>query len=127
LCSISHAAPRDIATYVYYTGIKPFTRQEVYVARGLRDRKMQRVLMQFFKPESWFTVCEALIGAQRADLIGNGCDCLIPANPAREALEKRRRDAPRAALHKKARQVGGVHFHPSGGVCGDELSQEQVW
>ena len=57
---------------------------------------MRRALMQFFKPENWFTVREALIRARRQDLIGSGCDCLIPANPPREALETRRREANRA-------------------------------
>src|SRR5437879_7773653 len=84
---------RDIATCLYYTGIDPFTKQEVYVAKGLRDRKMQRALMQFFKPENWFTVREALIEAGRQDLIGSGCDCLIPAQPPKEAIEARRRRA----------------------------------
>jgi uncharacterized radical SAM protein YgiQ len=86
-------APFDIATALYYTGIDPFTKQQVYVAKGLRDRKMQRALMQFFKPENWFTVREALIQAGRQDLIGNGCDCLIPAQPPKEAIEARRRRA----------------------------------
>jgi uncharacterized radical SAM protein YgiQ len=86
-------APFDIATCMYYTGIDPFTKQEVYVAKGLRDRKMQRALMHFFKPENWFTVREALIEAGRQDLIGNGCDCLIPAQPPREAIVARRRRA----------------------------------
>src|SRR5437660_1970417 len=86
-------APFDIATALYYTGIDPFTKQQVYVAKGLRDRKMQRALMQFFKPENYFTVREALIQAGRQDLIGNGCDCLIPAHPPREAIEARRRQA----------------------------------
>ena len=72
---------------MYYTGINPFTKEEVYIARNLRDRKMQRALMQFFKPENWFTVREALIEAGRQDLIGNGCDCLIPAQPPKEAVE----------------------------------------
>lgn len=83
----------DIATALYWTGIDPFTKQEVYVAKGLKDRKMQRALMQFFKPENWFTVREALIQAGRQDLIGNGCDCLIPAQPPKEAIEARRRRA----------------------------------
>jgi uncharacterized radical SAM protein YgiQ len=94
-------APFDIATAVYYTGIDPFTKQEVYVAKGLKDRKMQRALMQFFKPDNWFTVREALIQAGRQDLIGNGCDCLIPAQPPKEAIEARR---------AKANQVGD-HYH----------------
>jgi hypothetical protein len=96
-------APFDVATCIYYTGIDPFTRQQVYVARGLRDRKMQRALMQFFKPENWFTVREALIQAGRADLIGNGCDCLIPAQPPKEAIEARRHRANEAAR--------GDHYH----------------
>jgi uncharacterized radical SAM protein YgiQ len=86
-------APFDIATCMYYTGIDPFTKQEVYIARHLRDRKSQRALLQFFKPENWFTVREALIQAGRQDLVGNGCDCLIPAQPPKEAIEARRRRA----------------------------------
>ena len=64
---------------------------------------MQRALMQFFKPENYFTVREALIQTSRADLIGNGCDCLIPAQPPKEALEARRRQANAA--------VQGDHYH----------------
>jgi hypothetical protein len=82
---------------MYYTGIDPFTKEEVYVARHLRDRKLQRALMQFFKPKNLFTVREALIQAGHQDLIGSGCDCLIPAQPPQEALEARRRRANEAA------------------------------
>jgi len=94
---------RDIATALYYTGIDPFTKKPVHVAKAMRDRRMQRALMQFFKPENWFTVREALIEAGRQDLIGSGCDCLIPAQPPKEALAKRRRQANQA--------VQGDHYH----------------
>jgi len=96
-------APFDIATAIYFTGIDPFTGEEVYVAKGLRDRKMQRALMQFFKPENYFMVREALLKAGRGDLIGNGCDCLIPAQPPRQAIEARRRQANGTAE--------GDHYH----------------
>jgi len=92
----------DIATYLYYTGIDPFTKKEVHVAKGINDRKMQRAIMQFFKPENYFTVREALIAAGRADLIG-GCEGLIPAQPQKEALEARCRQANNA--------VQGDHYH----------------
>ena len=88
-------APFDVATAMYYTGLDPFTRKPVHVARHLRDRKLQRALMQFFKPENYFEVRRALEQAGRQDLIGSGCDCLIPAKPPREALEARRKDANR--------------------------------
>ncbi len=86
-------APFDIATCMYYTGIDPITKQEVYIARNLRDRKVQRALLQFFKPENYFEVRKALLDAGRSDLIGNGCDALIPAQPPKEALQARRDQA----------------------------------
>jgi uncharacterized radical SAM protein YgiQ len=95
-------APLDIATCAYYTGIDPFTKKPVQTARNLHDRKLQRALMQFFKPENYFEVREALIQAGRADLIG-GCEGLIPANPPPEAIEARRRLA-NAALRND-------HYH----------------
>jgi hypothetical protein len=54
---------------------------------------LQRLLLQFFKPENYFLVREALLEAGRGDLIGGGCDCLIPAQPPKEAIEARRRRA----------------------------------
>ncbi len=63
---------------------------------------MQRALMQFFKPENYFTVREALIEAGRADLIG-GCEGLIPANPPKEAIEAKRRQA--------NQELRGDHYH----------------
>ena len=86
-------APFDIATCMYYTGLDPFTGEAVHTAKGLRDRKMQRALMQFFKPDNYFMVREALLKAGRSDLIGSGCDALIPANPPKAALEAKRRQA----------------------------------
>jgi uncharacterized radical SAM protein YgiQ len=86
-------APFDVATAMYYTGLDPFTKKPVYIARQLRDRKLQRALLQFFKPENYFEVREALIKAGRQDLIGEGCDSLIPSRPPKEAIERRRADA----------------------------------
>ena len=51
---------------------------------------MRRALMQFFKPENYFEVRKALEQVGRTDLIGGGCDCLIPAQPPKESLAARR-------------------------------------
>ncbi|MCL6503990.1 MAG: DUF3362 domain-containing protein, partial [Pirellulales bacterium] len=96
-------SPFDIAACMYHTGLDPFTKQPVYVAKHLRDRKLQRALLQFFKPENYFEVRRALEQAGRHDLIGNGCDCLIPAHPPKEAIEARRRRAQAA--------FAGDHYH----------------
>jgi radical SAM superfamily enzyme YgiQ (UPF0313 family) len=86
-------APFDVATTMYYTGMDPFSKKPVFIAKHLRDRKLQRALMQFFKPENYFEVRKALIKAGRQDLIGQGCDALIPERAPREAIDSRRNDA----------------------------------
>ena len=115
-------------------GIDPFTKKPVYIARQLRDRKLQRALMQFFKPENYFEVREALQQAKRTDLIGDGCDSLIPSRPPREALKKRQQDAnqrfagnyvhtppgtgagktPKPGRQKQSRREGGQGYRPKG-------------
>ena len=103
------ALPRDIATCMWYTGIDPMTGRPVQVARHLRDRKLQRALLQFFKPENYFEVRKALEEAGRTDLIGGGCDALIPAQPPKEALRARR------AHTNQAVRDDHVHTVPNAG------------
>ena len=77
--------PMDIATCMYHTGLDPMTGEEVYVPRGTRERRWQRALLQFFKPENDADVREALTQAGREDLIGDGPDALIPRQPPAQA------------------------------------------
>jgi uncharacterized radical SAM protein YgiQ len=109
-------APFDIATCMYYTGIDPFTKKPVTIAKNLRDRKLQRALMQFFKPENYFEVREALIEAKRTNLIG-GCEGLIPANPPKEAIEARRKRANAG--------VKGDHYHTVANPASGEEAGER--
>jgi len=71
--------PFDVATCMYHTGLDPATMRPVYVSKGARERRLQRALLQFFLPENYADVREALHQAGRADLIGDGPECLIPA------------------------------------------------
>jgi hypothetical protein len=103
--------PFDVATCMYYTGLDPFTGAEVYTAKHLRNRKLQRALLQFFKPENYFEVREALLKAGRADLIGSGCDALIPAQPPKAALRVRMERANRAVTE-------GRYVHTIAGEAG---------
>ncbi|UCG16025.1 MAG: YgiQ family radical SAM protein [Phycisphaerales bacterium] len=101
-------APMDVATCMYYTGIDPFTKKPVPVARRLRDRRLQRALAQFFKPENYFLAREALLKAGRSDLIGYGADALILPKPPPGAGR-----APRAPS-APARRSGSARTTPTG-------------
>lgn len=98
-------APMDVATCMYYTGLDPNTMQPVQTVKKLRDRKVQRALMQFFKPENYFTVREALETSGRKDLIGSGEHCLIPAKAPKEAMALKSKGRP-LARNKKGKTVG---------------------
>jgi uncharacterized radical SAM protein YgiQ len=109
-------APFDIATCMYYTGIDPFTGEEVVTARKLSDRKSQRALLQFFKPENYFEVRKALLEAGRGDLIGSHCDALIPAQPPRAALQAR--------MSKASQDLGaGRYVHTIPGASPTEVDR----
>jgi len=96
-------APFDVATAMYHTGIDPFTRKPVHVARHPRERRQQRALMQFFKPENHAAVRRALIEAGRGDLIGHGADALVPPAPAGGAARGRRREGAGASGGERGR------------------------
>ena len=93
--------------------LRKVTLKPVKVARKMRDRRFQRALLQFFKPENWFEVREALREAGRTDLIGDHREALIPANPPREAVVARRRKA-EEALEKKDKRSAGYRPHRRG-------------
>ena len=108
-------SPFDIAACMYHTGLDPMTKRPVTVTKGLRDRRMQRALLQFFKPENYFEVRRALEEAGRHDLIGSGCDCLIPTRPPKEALDRKRREATQAFTER----TSGDHIRGKPGTAGD--------
>jgi len=82
-------APMDIATCMFHTGIDPESMKPVKVATRPSDRALQRALLQFFLPENYFEVRKALKLAGREDLIGDGPECLIPAQPSRAVGDAR--------------------------------------
>ena len=72
-----YPTPGTISTAMFYTGLDPYTLQEVYVPKTEEEKAMQRALLQYFIPENKPLVIKALIKAGRRDLIGNGKKCLV--------------------------------------------------
>jgi uncharacterized radical SAM protein YgiQ len=72
-----YPTPGTLSTAMYYTGKNPWTGEAIYVARGERERAMQRALLHYSRPENRELVREALMRAGRRDLIGPGPKCLV--------------------------------------------------
>ena len=99
---------------MFYTGLDPYTLEPVYVAKDPSEKAMQRVLLQYYKPENQRKVIEALIKAGRRDLIGHGEGKLVApdAQYAREQREyeqsqqRGKRGAPSKGAARNARYSG---------------------
>jgi radical SAM superfamily enzyme YgiQ (UPF0313 family) len=102
--------PFDVATCMYHTGLDPATMRPVYVPKGGRERRLQRALLQFFLPENYELVREALHQGGRADLIGDGSECLIPSRPPRAAKGKARETGGHGR-QARASAAGGYRPH----------------
>ena len=95
-----YPTPGTASTVMFYTGYDPLTMKPVYCARDYEEKRLQRALLQFNRPENAPLVREALRKCGRTELIGYGPDCLV--RPERTGTEhkggasapKRRSDKP---------------------------------
>jgi hypothetical protein len=82
--------------------------KNVEVARRLKDRREQRAVLQYWKPENWRTVRTLLIRVGRTDLIGHGSDCLIrPTEPGRRKQDRSDLSGSRSGYRHAARKGTG--------------------
>lgn len=72
-----YPTPGTISTTMYYTGLDPYTMQEVYCAKNPHEKAMQRALLQYYNLSNAPLIEEALRKAKRFDLIGNSEHCLV--------------------------------------------------
>jgi uncharacterized radical SAM protein YgiQ len=80
--------PMSMATCMYYTGIDPFTREPVYTAKDLRDKRLQKALLLYWDPAHHDEAREALVKAGCADRIGTKPHCLVPPATGKGSLPR---------------------------------------
>lgn len=64
-----YPTPGTLSTCMYYAEMDPFTEQPIFVAKTIEEKKLQRGLLHFNKPENRVLVLKALKIARREDLI----------------------------------------------------------
>ncbi len=109
-----YPTPSTVSTVMYYTGLDPRDMKPVYVCRNPHEKAMQRALIQYRNPKNYDLVMEALIAADRRDLIGFDKKCLIRprrkeqapgGRQDRKAPKKTARKSPIRNVHKKKERV----------------------
>ena len=85
-----YPTPGTMSTAMFHTGLDPRDMKPVYVPRDYNEKAMQRALMQYYNPNNHKLVRQALLKAERDDLIGWGANCLIPPY-----LRENKKDAPK--------------------------------
>ena len=63
-----YPTPGTLATCMYYTEMDPFTMEPIYVAKTVKEKKLQRALLHFNKKKNREAVKEALRMVGREDL-----------------------------------------------------------
>jgi uncharacterized radical SAM protein YgiQ len=94
--------PMSLATAMYHSGRDPIrpvrhAGEEVFTAKGLRQRRLHKAFLRWHDPENWPILREALQRMGRSDLIGPGPDQLVPRGGTAPAA------APRPGLRAKGR------------------------
>ena len=62
-----YPTPGTASTTMYYTGIDPFSGKEVYVPKNYEEKRMQRALLQYNRPENRQLVKKAIELSHRYD------------------------------------------------------------
>lgn len=87
-----YPTPGTVSTAMFYTELDPYTLEPVYVPKTMKEKQMQRALLQYFNPKNKELVIEALKKAGRTDLIGTGKNCLVNAPQGEKFVNKGRQN-----------------------------------
>ncbi|MDE7286115.1 MAG: YgiQ family radical SAM protein, partial [Lachnospiraceae bacterium] len=108
-----YPTPSTLSTVMYYTGIDPRNKKEVYVCRNPHEKAMQRALIQYRNPKNYELVYEALTKAGRDDLIGFDKKCLIRPKGGKTdgAVPSHKRSKNKTDLvgRKKKKTIRNIH------------------
>ncbi len=90
--------PMALASAMYYSGKNPLKKvtrnsENVDTVKNARQRKLHKAFLRYHDPDNWPLLRQALKRMGRADLIGNGKQCLVPAWQPRKQNPRNRRRA----------------------------------
>ena len=100
-----YPTPGTLSTTMFYTELDPRDMTPVYVPKSKEEKKMQRALLQFGRPQNYEMVYKALIQSGRTDLIGFGPNCLIKPRDGSQVPDQKRGTGSGKSVRGKGRAV----------------------
>jgi hypothetical protein len=99
------------ATAMYHSEMNPLRKitrdgERVKVPKGLRVRRLHKAFLRYHDANNWPVLREALRRMGRADLIGPGKRCLVPAWQPAGTGEHEGRRRPQAAKPFRTQHTG---------------------
>ncbi len=83
-----YPTPGTISTAMFYTGLDPYTLKPIYVPRTPAEKRCQRTLLQYYKPENQREILSILKSAGRTDLVGTDPRCLVAPPKGARPIQK---------------------------------------
>jgi len=99
-----YPTPGTASTCMFYTEIDPFSGKAIFVPKEYNEKKSQRALLQYGKPENREIVLRALKSAGREDLIGFDKKCLVRPNAQNTHIAKSKPGAKDMKKHLKTKK-----------------------
>jgi len=103
-------SPMATASAMYYSGKNPLrkirkTSEAVFTPKRKKQRDLHKALLRYHDPMNWELIRDALKKMGRADLIGNGPECLVPPSGRSVRMNhKQQRHQPLRKNRRKRRQ-----------------------
>jgi hypothetical protein len=114
-----YPTPGTVSTCMYHTGLNPLTMEPVFVVKNPHEKALQRALTQYYDPDNYELVKEALLREGRTDLIGFGPECLIRPRKMKERGGDGRKHGGERKV-SSGRKPGDEKKASSGGMHGIE-------
>ena len=107
-----YPTPGTVSTCMFYTGLDPYTMEEIFVPKTAEEKAEQRALLQYFRPENKKLVLSALKKAGRYDLIGTGKNCLVNGDAGNNSPNKKSNSSTNQNKKANKPKAGRVKSHP---------------
>jgi len=100
-----YPSPMANATTIYHTEMNSLkniknNKEVVSVPKGARQRRLHKAILRYHDPAGWPMIREALKKMGKAKLIGNGPNCLVPAESRDEQRKSGQSKGGRPALSR---------------------------